>query len=196
MLVKIVRSVQVTAVSGSHADTSRPNHAANGRSVVAAAVPGSKQRSSSPGDAGAPPPVQLPASAVAAGGGAKAAQALASRPGMRGWRRPPLAQACQGHWKTGAAARRRGSSRGTSLRPTAGSWVRISHSFPSQLHSVPRCGHAKDGLAWALDSLSDDVHRRRVTSCCFLHPAGKVVTAAAVILIGGISFSVARHAGA
>jgi hypothetical protein len=30
----------------------------------------------------------------------------------------------------------------------------------------------------------------------FLHPAGKIVTAAAIVLIGGISFSVARHAGA
>jgi hypothetical protein len=33
------------------------------------------------------------------------------------------------------------------------------------------------------------------TRWCFLHPAGKIVTAAAIVLIGGISFSVARHAG-
>lgn len=35
-----------------------------------------------------------------------------------------------------------------------------------------------------------------LTVCLLLRPAGKMVTAAAVLLIGGISFSVARHAGA
>jgi hypothetical protein len=34
-----------------------------------------------------------------------------------------------------------------------------------------------------------------MTKWYFLHPAGKIVAAAAIVLIGGISFSVARHAG-